>query len=65
MTDASCQVSKSYAFWFWRRRYLKVFATYSHDGHLGHVILTVYTIFHSPFLSIVHIKFDFDSEEDI
>ena len=34
LPDASCQVSKSYTFWFWRRRFL-FFSTYSHDGHLG------------------------------
>ena len=28
---------------------LKVFAIYSHGGHLGHVTLTIYINFHSPF----------------
>ena len=39
---------------------LKVFAIYSHGGHLGHVTLTVYTNFHCPFLTMLHIKFGFD-----
>ena len=40
--------------------FLKVFAIYSHGGHLGHVILTIYTNFHCPFLTMLHIKFGFD-----
>ena len=51
--DASCQVSRSYALWFWRR-FLKVFAIYSHGGHLGYVTWTIYTNFRSPFLSTLH-----------
>ena len=39
---------------------LKVFAIYSHGGHLGHVTLTIYINFHSPILRILHIKFGFD-----
>ena len=39
---------------------LKVFAVYSHGGHLGHVTLTIYANFHSPFQSLLHIKFGFD-----
>ena len=70
LSDASCQVSKSLAFWFWRRKFLKGFAIYSHGGHLGHVTLTVYTNFHSLFLRMLHIKFGFDwpsgfREEDV
>ena len=40
--------------------FLKVFAIYSHGGHLGHVTLTIYTNFHSPSLTMLHIKFGFD-----
>ena len=40
--------------------FLKVFAIYSHDGHLGHVTMTIYTNFHCTFLTILHIKFGFD-----
>ena len=40
--------------------FLKVFAIYSHGGHLGHVTLTIYIAFHSPILRILHIKFGFD-----
>ena len=43
-----------------RRRFLKVFVIYSHGGHLGHVTLTIYATFHSPFLILLHIKFGFD-----
>ena len=38
-----------------------VFAIYSHGGHLGHVTLTFYVNFHSPFLlTMLHIKFGFN-----
>ena len=40
-------------------RFLKVFAIYSHGGHLGHVILTIYT----NFPSWLHIKFGFDGPD--
>ena len=45
--------------------FLKVFAIYSHNGHLGHVTLghvtlTNYINFHSLFLRMLHIKFGFD-----
>ena len=40
--------------------FLKVFAIYSHGGHLGNVTLTIYTNFHCPFLTMLHIKFGFD-----
>ena len=39
---------------------LKVFASYSHGGHLGHVTLTIYTNVHSLFLRMLHIKSGFD-----
>ena len=39
---------------------LKIFAIYSHVGHLGHVTMTIYTNFHFPFLIMLHMKFDFD-----
>ena len=34
----SCQLSKSYAFCFRRRKCLKDFGIYSHDSHLGHLL---------------------------
>ena len=43
--------------------FLKVFAIYSHGGHLGHATLTVYTVyikFCSSIPRILHIKFGFD-----
>ena len=50
--------------------FLKVFAIYSHGGHLGHVTLTIYINFHSHFLTMLLIKFGFDwpsgfREEDL
>ena len=49
---------------------MKVFAIYSHGGHLGHVTLTIYINFHSHFLKMLLIKFGFDwpssfMEEDL
>ena len=40
--------------------FLKVFAIYSHGGHLGHVTWIIYINFRSPFLRILHMKFGFD-----
>ena len=40
--------------------FLKVFAIYSHGGHLGHVTLAIYINFHSPFLRILNKTFGFD-----
>ena len=50
--------------------FLKVFAIYSHGGHLGYVTLTNYINFHSLFLRMLHIRFGFDwlsgfREEDV
>ena len=47
-----------------------VFAIYSHDGHLHHVTLTIYTKFHCVFLRMLHLKFGFNwpsgfREEDV
>ena len=38
----------------------KVFTIYGHGGHLGHVTLTIYTNFCSPFPRRLHKKFGFD-----
>ena len=38
----------------------KIFAIYSHGGHLGHVTLIIYINFRSPFLRMLHMKFGFD-----
>ena len=40
--------------------FLKVFAIYSHGGHLGHVTWIIYINFRSPFLWMLHMKFGFD-----
>ena len=36
------------------KHFLKVFAMHSHSGHFGHVTLTIYTNFCSPFLKLVY-----------
>ena len=51
-------------------KFIKFFVIYSHGGHLGHVTWTIYINFHSPFLTMLHIKFGFDwlsgfREEDV
>ena len=43
-----------------RRNFLKVFAIYSHGGHIGHVTLTIYINFQSLFLRMLHMTFGFD-----
>ena len=40
--------------------FFKVCTIYGHGGHLGHVTLTIYIIFRSPFPRRLHIKFGFD-----
>ena len=40
--------------------FLKIFAIYSHGGHLDHVTWTIYINFRSPFLRMLHMKFGFD-----
>ena len=40
--------------------FLKVFSIYSHGGHVGHVTLTIYINFLSPFPRMLHMKFGFD-----
>ena len=39
--------------------FLKVFAIYSHGGHLGHVTWTIYIHFCSSLLRMLDMKFDF------
>ena len=43
--NATYQVSRSSVYWFWSRRFLKVFTIYGHGGHLGHVTQLIYTFF--------------------
>ena len=49
--------------------FLKVFAIYSHGGHLGHVTMTIYINFHSSFIRMLHMTYGFDwptgSREDL
>ena len=39
--DATCQVSRSQEFWFWRRRILQVFTIYGRSDHLGLMTMTI------------------------
>ena len=50
--------------------FLKVFTTYRHGSHLGHVTWTIYINIRSPYIRRLHIKFGFDwpsgfREEDL
>ena len=40
--------------------FFKGFSIYSNGGHLGHVTLTIYINFLSPFPRMLHMKFGFD-----
>ena len=42
------------------KKILKGFFAICHGGHLGHVTLTIYINFHSPFLRILNKTFGFD-----
>ena len=42
------------------KKIFMVFTIYGHGGHLGHVTWTIYIIFRSPFLWMLHIQFGFD-----
>ena len=42
------------------QRYLAATMIYSYGGHLGHVTLTIYINFLSPFPRMLHMKFGFD-----
>ena len=35
--NATYQVSRALVYWFWKKRFFKVFTIYGHGGHLGHV----------------------------
>ena len=39
--NATYQILRISVYWFWKRRFFKVFTIYGHDGHVGHVIQTV------------------------
>ena len=43
---------------FWRWRFLKVFNIYGHDGHFRQWAATILTIFRSPNLRRLHMKFE-------
>ena len=46
------------------KKIFKVFTIYGHGGHLGHVTLTIYINFRSPFPRRLHIKFGVDWPSD-
>ena len=56
MQDATYQVSRQSAQWFWRRFY-NVFTIYGHGSHLDNVTWTKYINFLSPFTRRLHMKF--------
>ena len=58
--NAAYQVSRSTAFCFRRRRFLRFFTIYGHGGHLGHVTWTVWINFRSPIPRRLHMKFGFN-----
>ena len=58
VTNAAYQVSRSSAFRFQKRRFLKIISIYGHGGHLGHVTWTIWTHFHSPIQWRLHQKFN-------
>ena len=39
---------------------LYFFSIYNHGGHFGHMALTIYVNFLSPFLRMLHMTFGFD-----
>ena len=45
---------------FWGRSFVKVFTIYVDGGHPGHVTLTIYTNFRSPFQGMLYMKFDYE-----
>ena len=47
LDNATYQVSRSSVYWFWRRRFFKVFTIYGHGGHVGQVTQLIYIHFHS------------------
>ena len=56
--DATYQVSRQLAQWFWRRRlFFILLSIFEHGGHLGHVTFTFYINFGSPFQRMLHINF--------
>ena len=58
--NATYQVPRSSAFWFWKWRFLKGFTIYGHGGHLGLVTKTIWTNFRFRVLRSLHMKFEFN-----
>ena len=55
--NATYQDSRSSVYWFWRKRFFKVFAIYGHGGHLDHVTQLIYINFHSHSPISFHMSF--------
>ena len=55
--NATYKVSRSLVYWFWRRRFFKVFTIYGHSGHVGHVTQLICINFHSYSPSSFHMNF--------
>ena len=56
--NTTYQVSRSLVYWFWRRRFFKVFTIYGHGGHVGHVTQLICINFHSHSPSSFHMNFE-------
>ena len=55
--NATYLSSRPSVYWFWRRRFFKVFTIYGHGGHVGHVTQLIYINFHSYYPSSFHMNF--------
>ena len=55
--NATYQFSRSSVYWFWRRRFFKVFTIYGQRGHVGQVTQLIYINFHSHFPISFHMSF--------
>ena len=58
--NATYQVQRSSAFWFWRRRFFNVFARYGRGGHLGRVTKIFCINFGYFIIRSLHMKFEFN-----
>ena len=61
--NATNQVLRQSAHWFWRRRYFKVFTIYEHGGHLGNGTQTKYINSLSLFAWRLHMKLNSNGQE--
>ena len=59
--NATHKVSRSLVYWFWRRRFFKVFTIYGHCSHVGHVTQLICINFNSYSPSSFHMNFGYKS----